>query len=82
MRTATRATKTFSLDRDILETVKKTKGRGSESERVNALLRRALEAERRAALSDEAESFFASVPTDRKERSAFQSAGIAAWKRK
>jgi len=74
--------KTFSLDPDVLAAVKRTKGNGSESERVNTLLRRALELEERAALSDEAAAFFASAPKDREERRAFQSAGIASWTRK
>ena len=34
MRAAIKATKTFSLDRDILATVKRTKGSTSESEPV------------------------------------------------
>ena len=50
MRTATKATRTFSLDREILAEVKRTKGDLSESERVNRLLRTALDLERRAAL--------------------------------
>jgi Arc/MetJ family transcription regulator len=78
---ASKAIKTFSLDKDVLAAVKRTKGKGSESERVNTLLRRALELERRAALSEEAAAFFATAPGDRKERRAFQSAGIAAWSR-
>jgi hypothetical protein len=76
-----KTTKTFSLDRDIVAIVKRTKGKGSESERVNTLLRRALELERRAALSEEAAAFFSSEPHDRGERRAFQSAGIASWAR-
>jgi hypothetical protein len=74
--------KSFSLDPDILAAVKRTKGKGSESERVNTLLRRALELEKHAALSDEAAAFFADAPSDRKERRAFQSAGMASWSRK
>ena len=81
MRIATRDTRTFSLDRKILAEVKRTKGGLSESERVNRLLRRALDLERRAALDAEAASFFASARGDRKERRAFESAAVASWTR-
>ena len=43
MRAVTKATKTFSLDREVLAGVKRTKGTASESERVNQLLRFALD---------------------------------------
>ena len=72
MRTATKATKTLSLDRDILAELKRTKGAGSESERANQLLRFALDRERKAALDREAASFFTTAPQDRTERTAFQ----------
>jgi len=72
MRVAIKATKTFSLDRDILASVKRTKGTASESERVNQLLRSALDLERKAASDREAADFFAGAPKDRKERRAFQ----------
>jgi hypothetical protein len=81
MRTATRETKTFSLDRKILAEVKRTKGALSESERVNRLLRRALDLERRAALDAEAASFFGSAGDHRAERRAFESAAVASWTR-
>lgn len=78
---ATRKTRTFSLDRNILAEVKRTKGALSESERVNRLLRRALELERRAALDAEAAIFFGSGRGDRAERRAFESAAVASWNR-
>jgi hypothetical protein len=81
MRTVTKATKTFSLDRDILADVKRTKGAVSESERVNRLLRSALDLEKKAALEQEASSFFAAAPTERKERRAFQKATVRALAR-
>jgi len=74
---AIKATKTFSLDRDILASVKRTKGTASESERVNQLLRTALNLERKTARDREAAEFFAAVPTDRKERRAFQKTTLA-----
>lgn len=81
MRTATKATRTYSLDRQILSEVRKTKGKLSESERVNRLLRTALDLENRAALEGEIADFFANAPEDRVERRAFETAGEAAWMR-
>ena len=81
MRIATRDTRTFSLDRKILAEVKRTKGALSESERVNRLLRRALDLERRAALDAEAASFFGSAGGHRAERRAFEFAAVASWTR-
>ena len=81
MRTANKATKTFSLDRGILLEIKRTKGASSESERVNTLLGIALELEKAAAFEREAASFFASAPKDREERRAFQRASMAALAR-
>ena len=76
-----RAAKTLSLDKEILAEVRRTKGNLSESERVNRLLRFALDLERRAALDREIAGFFDAAPADRKERRAFESAGIASWAR-
>jgi len=69
-----KATKTFSLDRDLLTAVKQTKGSGSESERVNQLLRRALEQEKKTILDREIADFFAVPQKDREERRAFHKA--------
>jgi hypothetical protein len=76
-----KATRTFSLDKEILVEVKRTKRDLSESERVNRLLRLALALERQAALEREISSFFADARDDRAERRAFESASIAAWGR-
>ena len=81
MAAAVKATKTFSLHQEILVEIKRTKGAVSESERVNTLLRFALDLEKKAALEQEAASFFASAPKDRRERRAFQRASIAALAR-
>ena len=81
MRTATKAIKTFSLDKEILVEVKRTKGAGSESERVNNLLMSALDIERRAALRKEAAVFFGLAPEDRKERRSYEAAAIRSWAR-
>ena len=69
MRPATKSNKTFSLDKEILGEIKRTKGAGSESERVNNLLRSALDIERRASLQEEAAVFFGGVSDDRMEKS-------------
>ena len=80
MKTDTKITKTFSLDQQVLADVKRTKGDLSESERVNRLLRFALDLEKRALLDQEAAIFFAS-PEERAERKAFESASIESWAR-
>ena len=81
MRAITKMTKTFSLDRDILESLRRTKGTVSQSERVNQLLRLALDIEKKASLEREAAEFFAAAPRDRKERQAFQKATLKALAR-
>ena len=80
MAVAIKATKTFSLDKSVLAEIKRTKGRLSESERVNRLLRSALELEKRAAFEQEAADFYATARDDREERRAFESAGLDVWK--
>jgi hypothetical protein len=81
MQIAKKATKTFSLDREVLADIRRTKGSSSESERVNSLLRVAMDLERREALDREAAAFFGTESTDREERRAFESASAASWKR-
>ena len=76
MRTATKAIKTFSLDKEVLAEVKRTRGAGSESERVNALLRFALDIEKRASLYKEAAAFFGGAPDDRRERRGYEAATV------
>ena len=61
----------------MLHEVERTKGAASTSERVNALLKIALEVERAQRLAEEAKSFFRSVSEeDRASRKAFQAATI------
>ena len=81
MHAARKAIKTFSLDKEVLAEVKRTKGAGSESERVNNLLRFALELERKASLYKEAADFFQRAPDDRKERRGYQAATLRSWAR-
>ena len=81
MRSAVRKTRSFSLDPDVLTEVERTKGQASASERVNYLLKYALEMERKASLYQEAADFFSSAPDDREERRAFQKANLRTWAR-
>ncbi len=76
-----KAIRTFSLDRQVLDEIKRTKGAVSESKRVNDLLRLALDREKRDALEREIAGFFASAPRDAAERRAFESSTAASWAR-
>ncbi len=82
MRSAVRKTRSFSLDQEVLSEVERTRGEVSASERVNQLLKYALETERKASLYQEAAQFFSSAPHDRPERRAFQKAGLKSWSRR
>lgn len=77
MAAATRTTKSFSLEKEVLKEVERTKGTVSTSERVNELLKVGLEIERRQCLHIEAAAFFsADSVADRTSRGAFQDAAI------
>ena len=78
MSAATRINKSFSLEKIVVEEIERTKGSVSTSERVNALLKRALEFERLKSLESEAATFFAAEsPEEEKEsREAFQAATL------
>ncbi len=65
----------------MLREVDRTRGRASVSERVNRLLKYALEMERKESLDEEAAQFFASAPDDREERRAYQKANLKTWAR-
>jgi hypothetical protein len=78
---AARKTRSFSLDPDVLSEVERTKGQVSASERVNRLLKLALEVERKTDLYQEAAEFFRGAADDREERQAFRNAGNReAWR--
>ena len=81
MKLALRKTRSFSLDPDVLSEVERTKGQASASERVNHLLKYALDMERKASLFQEAAQFFKTAPDDREERRAFQKANLQTWMR-
>ena len=80
-RPATRKTRSFSLDPELLREVDRTKGSVSASERVNSLLRYALEMERKASLEQETAEFFRTAADDRHEHRAFQKASFKSWAR-
>jgi len=75
MRKATRFSKSFTIDRSILDYLQRTRSSRSRSERVNELLRRAILEEQYEALEREAAEFFAAAgKTERAERKAFAAA--------
>ncbi len=69
-----RQAKTFTISDEILADIASTKGTGSTSERVNELLKRALELERSERLEQEAAEFFANDVDDVRERAAYRKA--------
>jgi hypothetical protein len=78
MATATRITKTFSLDTQVLKEIERTKGNASASERVNNLLKAGLEVERLRLLENEVSAFFSADVEDRSSRKDFQTASVKA----
>ena len=75
-----RKPKTLTIDENLLLDIEQTRGGRSTSERVNELLRRALELERRTKLEREAELFY-SLTQDRREETAFQAASLRTLRR-
>jgi hypothetical protein len=75
MSKATRIAKSFMVDRSILDYLQQTRSNGSQSERVNALLRRAIVEEQSDTLARESSEFFASTSkAERAESKAFAAA--------
>ena len=65
----------FTISSEILAEISASKGRASASDRVNHLLRRALDLERREQLEQQAADFFADESDESvKERTAYQKA--------
>jgi len=82
MKTATKLIKSYTIDPEIGEYVATTKGDRSASERVNALLRRAMIQERDEKLEAEAAAFFAVARgKHRKGTLAFQEAALRTFDR-
>jgi hypothetical protein len=77
MSKATRSSKSFTVDRSILDYLQRTRSSRSRSERVNELLRRAILQEQYEALEAEAAEFFAAVGRkERIEARAFSAASL------
>jgi hypothetical protein len=77
-----RIAKSFTIDPEISEYVADTRGGLSASERVNDLLRRAMQQEKYDRLEEEAKAFFSLAGAkDRQETRAFQKAAIRSLER-
>lgn len=75
MKITKRTSKSFSIDREVEVYVTRTRGEISASERVNELLRKAIEEERDEQLEQEAAQFFSTLHAGpRREERAFQRA--------
>jgi hypothetical protein len=70
-----RIPKTLTVEQSVLADVERTKGERSTSERVNELLKRALELERLDELEQEAALFYSDAKHKQEER-AFQKASL------
>ncbi|MGH9470772.1 MAG: hypothetical protein ACRD1N_10595 [Terriglobia bacterium] len=79
MANTTRTARSFTIAPEVDEYISSTKGDRSASERVNEMLRRAMQQERYEKLELEARAFFSTVgDVERKEARAFQDAAIRA----
>jgi hypothetical protein len=77
-----RIPKTFTVDESLLAAVESTKGDRSMSERVNELLKLALELEQRDALEREAALFYSTAnESERRAERAFQKAALRSFTR-
>jgi hypothetical protein len=77
-----RISKSFTIDPEISEYLSETRGERSASERVNDLLRRAMQQEKYERLEEEAQAFFSRAEVqERKETRAFQTAAMRTFKR-
>ncbi|MGH9437764.1 MAG: hypothetical protein ACRD22_07680, partial [Terriglobia bacterium] len=79
---ATRTARSFTIAPEVDAYISSTKGNRSASERVNEMLRHAMQQERCEELEAEAQAFYAAVrDAERKENRAFQAASIHAISR-
>lgn len=76
-----RVAKTITVEESILADLERSRGNRSTSERVNQLLKLALEQEARQNLEREAAMFYAGNKNDRTERRAFQKASLRSLQR-
>jgi hypothetical protein len=82
MKTTAKTNRSFSLERWVVKEVERTKGSASASERVNTLLKSALELERTQSLERETQAFFSAIPHEEEEsREAFHSASLRSLSR-
>jgi hypothetical protein len=77
MSTHPRTAKSFTLDSEVNEYVQRTRGDNSASERVNQLLKRAIQQEQQGKLEADAQAFFLAVgDSERRQSTAFQAASL------
>jgi hypothetical protein len=76
-----RRAKSFTISDDVLAEIANTKGTVSTSERVNELLKKALELERRERFEQETAEFFANDVEDARESGAYRKASRAVLSR-
>ena len=76
-----RVPKTFTVEESILADLERSRGKRSTSERVNELLKLALEQEAKQKLEREAATFYSESKNDRTERRAFQKASLRSLER-
>ncbi|MFZ0802870.1 MAG: hypothetical protein WBQ09_06880 [Terriglobales bacterium] len=76
-----RIPKTITVEESILADLERSRGNRSTSERINELLKRALEHEARENFEREAALFYSKNENDRAERRAFQKASIRSLER-
>jgi hypothetical protein len=76
-----RIAKTITVEESILADLERSRGNRSTSERVNELLKLALEHEAREKLEREAALFYSGNKNERTERRAFQKASLRSLQR-
>jgi len=76
-----RIAKTITVEESILADLERSRGSRSTSERVNELLKLALEQEARQDLEREAAKFYSGNTSERAERRAFQKASLRSLER-
>lgn len=76
-----RIPKTITVEESILADLERSRGSRSTSERVNELLKFALQQEAKQALEREAATFYSENQNDRTERRAFQKASLRSLQR-
>jgi hypothetical protein len=76
-----RIPKTITVEESILADLERSRGDRSTSERINQLLKLALEQEAKQTLEREAATFYSGNRNDRTERRAFQKASLRSLER-